>query len=284
MHISDCILCTRIGDSKKGEGIMQFMKGRTVILFMLLLTLLLVVCAYAKEGMRQTYVPYVQATKKVTATPVTHSRVTSIESMSQTKDTVCNQSSDAFIQQWVHLVRNAGATHMTIAVPYDNDCGQNSTAYALRWEQAARAEGLHIWWRQVFSEFEAIYGRSFVSQCNSPSQKMCNDYIALTKARIIAQQGMYQAGDVFSVTAETAASRIRGVNCFGTVCVFESANGSWNAIPEFNKFLVDGITAAKEAFAQIGLGSSVQVNAGHALTACSTIGRAVLQGKKACFL
>jgi hypothetical protein len=213
----------------------------------------------AANERRYVYIPIAQGVGK----PALVSDIKSVDALSQTKDTLCNQHDDAYIQQWMKLVKGVGATHITIGVPYDTpDCGEDPVAYARRWEQAARAEELHIWWRQMFTEFENIYGHPFVTQCNTPEQKHCNDYIAMTKAFIVAHKELYQPGDVFSVTAEPAASRIRGVNCFGEVCVFESASGSWNAIPEFNKFLVDGIVAAKEAFVQIGLGDKVKVNAG----------------------
>lgn len=236
---------------------------RRVFYLTLVLSLLLAIgnSSALAGGKSYLFRPIVRAVGK--APPVTKSGVMSVDGLSQTKDTLCNQHDDAYIQQWMKLVKGVGATHITIGVPYDTpDCGEDPVAYAKRWEQAARAEELHIWWRQMFTQFENIYGHPFVTQCNKPNQKDCNDYIAMTKAFIVAHKELYQPGDVFSVTAEPAASRIRGVNCFGEVCVFESANGSWNAIPEFNDWLVNGMTAAKEAFVQIGLGDKIKVNAG----------------------
>lgn len=203
----------------------------------------------------------VQPTPTATPTKVPGQfTVRSIDTMNQTKDRLCAQPSDAFVAEWVRLAKVAGATHITIDTPYDSPSCANALDYAKRWATAIRAAGLKIWWRQMFLEFEAIYNAELIPQCNGVNGKNCIDYVVKTRQFLSAHPELYQNGDIFSVTAEPAASRIRGVNCFVTSCIFESATGSWNAIPEFNKFLRDSVTTARAAFSELGL--DVSVNAG----------------------
>lgn len=178
--------------------------------------------------------------------------VRSIETMSQTKDRLCNQPSQAYIRKWVRLAKEAGATHITYSGFYDSlPCG-DATKYAEKWEREARRVGLNIWWRQMFTSFEGI-DTPVVPQCNTATQPNCNDYISMTISEIKKHEHKYKDGDIFSVTAEPGANRIRGVTCIHAgPCVFESASGGPNAIPEFNAWMVDSVEAARNTFRELG--------------------------------
>ncbi|CAN5162486.1 hypothetical protein BH09PAT2_BH09PAT2_02850 [soil metagenome] len=187
-------------------------------------------------------------------------KVRSIETMSQTKDRLCSQPSNTFINDWVRLAKEANATHITYSGFYNSTPCGNADAYAARWEKAAHDAGLNIWWRQMFTEFEGI-DKPVIPQCTSATRGVCNDYISLMVKHIKANKDKYQDGDIFSVTAEPAAGRIRGITCLGTgPCTFESSTGAANAIPEFNQWLLDSTQAAKNTFKEIG--KDVTVNAG----------------------
>lgn len=196
---------------------------------------------------------------EVTPVPVVN-RVLSIESMNQTKDRVCNQPTETFVLEWVQLAKEAGATHVTIATPYDSPACGDALAYAKRWADAIHDAGLHVWWRQMFLEFEGIYDASMIPDCEGSGREECRDYVAMMVAEIWDREDLYHDGDVFSATAEPGAGRIRGISCFADVCMFESTSGSWNAIPEFNEYLVRSMQAAEDVFAD--LGKDVSVNAG----------------------
>ena len=187
-------------------------------------------------------------------------KIRSIETMSQTKDRLCNQPSQAYIRKWVTLAKEAGATHITYSGFYDSlPCG-NAERYAEKWEKETRRVGLNIWWRQMFTEFEGI-DTPVVPECNRATQGNCNDYIAMTIDEIKKHKDRYKDGDKFSVTAEPGANRIRGVTCVHEgPCVFESANGAPNAIPEFNEWMVQSVEAAQKTFSE--LGRDVHVSAG----------------------
>lgn len=187
-------------------------------------------------------------------------QVRSIETMSQTKDRLCNQPSMSYIRKWVTLAKEAGATHITYSGFYDSlPCG-NAEKYAAKWAKEARRVGLNIWWRQMFTSFEGI-DTPIVPQCNTANQGNCNDYIAMTIDEIKKHKDRYKDGDKFSVTAEPGANRIRGVTCVHEgPCVFESANGAPNAIPEFNEWMVQSVEEVQKTFDELGL--DVQVSAG----------------------
>ena len=212
---------------------------------------------------------FTQAFKRVTTTnkkPLNKDTVPhiwpvrSIETMSQTKDKICNQPGSSYIKQWVQLAKAAGATHITYSGFYDSPHCGNAISYSQKWEKEAHDAGLNIWWRQMFTSFEGI-DKTVVPQCNAATKGNCNDYITMMVDEIKAHKEKYKDGDIFSITAEPAASRIRGVTCNHTTpCVFESATGSSNAIPEFNQWMVKSVEAARKAFKDLGV--DVTVNGG----------------------
>ncbi len=240
----------------KKKATFIFTKKFSIISFLLCLFLILAVINY-----KFILSPLVSPEKAEPESIFPHIwKVRSIETMSLTKDRLCNQPSISYIKKWVKLAKEAGATHITYSGFYDSlSCG-NAEKYAEKWEREARQVGLHIWWRQMFTEFEGI-DKPVVSQCNGANKGNCRDYIALTVEEIKKHPDKYQDGDIFSVTAEPGANRIRGVTCIHEgPCVFESKSGAPDAIPEFNEWMVRAVEAAKNTFQELGV--DVAVTAG----------------------
>lgn len=163
--------------------------------------------------------------------------IQSIDVMKDTKDAICGQKDDTYINNIVNKAVELGANYMAISTPYDNPSCGDATAYAKRWIGAIRAHGLHVWHRHMPLSFEGIYS---VSKNNN------SNYLDMIRSYIKNNPDMFVDGDIFTPIPEPQNGGIQGITyCANSVCQFSNAAA-------FNQWLRDAMTTSKDAFSVIG--------------------------------
>lgn len=173
--------------------------------------------------------------------------------MDRTKDRVCNQESREFFQRVAAKLAELGVLHLKVSVPLDTiPCDDSGTDYAgpyrtmiidtFRHQNTVNGRPMGIWHDGTFSTFEKIYGRDRDIHRNYP--QMIYDHI-------VTHRNEYKAGDLFTFP-EPSNAGIYGVTYCDGECMFAS-------IGEYNEFLRDVISKAKQAFRDIGLNGQVGV-------------------------
>lgn len=197
----------------------------------------------------------------------------SIDNMHATRDYMCDQQSPDFMTTIARRDRELNATIATVATPYDapsnyHQCvPDDPIAYETAWVQALRAEGLHVWFRQTWFNWEGSYGapkltatiplgRSAAAVLDSTDTI---SYLAKTYHFILDHPGLYADGDLFTPEPEPINGGVRiGWGCSGA-CQFPD----WTVV---NRWLRDSMTVDRAAFRQLGLSVSV----GHWGLPCAT--------------
>jgi hypothetical protein len=169
--------------------------------------------------------------------------IKSVSSMKETKDKICGQDNDTFIEKWVNRASELGANFISIATPYDNpSCGE-SVAYATHWVNAIRAKGLRVWHRHMPLAFEGIY--------NAPKSK--DDFLDLISNFIKNNRVLFAEGDIFTPIPEPQNGGIQGItDCSQGVCQFSGSQ-------DFNKWLREAMDVSEKAFDDIGLGGKIKI-------------------------
>jgi hypothetical protein len=171
------------------------------------------------------------------STPIGSWAIQSVDAMKYTKDAICGQRSEDWINQWVAKAVEVGANYVAISTPYDNPSCGNSVAYTNLWIKVIRAHGLKVWHRQMPLSFEGIYS---VTKNNS------SNYLSLIQNYITQHPDMYADGDIFTPIPEPQNGGIAGVTyCAQNVCQFSSKE-------QFNQWLRDAMTISKQAFTSLG--------------------------------
>src|SRR4030088_195445 len=104
--------------------------------------------------------------------------VKSIDNMHASRDFVCWQQSAAFMASIASAERAANANTATVDTPYDaagtyHRCSPSSPmAYEAAWVQALRAQGLHVWFRQNWFNWEGGYGAPKLTAATSPAIRL----------------------------------------------------------------------------------------------------------------
>jgi hypothetical protein len=169
--------------------------------------------------------------------------IQSVSSMKETKDKICGQDDQAYIEKWVDKAKELGANYVAVETPYDNPSCGNSVEYTKKWIDVIRSRGLKVWHRHMFTAFEGIYG----------AQKTRDDYLSKTAQYIKDHPNFFKAGDIFTPQPEPQNGGIQGfTGCDQGVCQYAS-------IADFNKWLRDAIDVSNQAFSQIGLGGQMKV-------------------------
>jgi len=158
--------------------------------------------------------------------------IQAVDAMKATKDKMCNQHTQTFIDSWLDRAVEIGATHIPISTTYqDVTCnGQNVSAidYTMKWVNSIRAHNLKVWHRHPNVKFEGNYNNS---KHRSPDGyrhlKNITDFIALDAT----YPALLQAGDIFTPEAEPQNGGISGVTyCPQSYCQFSST-------ADFNEWL-----------------------------------------------
>lgn len=163
--------------------------------------------------------------------------IQSIDAMKSTKDAVCYQHSDAWIDMWVTRAGELGANYVAISTPYDSPSCGDALAYTKKWIAIIRKHGLKVWHRDMPLAFEGIY---------STPKSNASNFIDLITNYIKANPDEYENGDIFTPIPEPQNGGILGVTyCAQSICQFSSAQA-------FNAWLRNSMTASQNAFDSIG--------------------------------
>jgi hypothetical protein len=170
--------------------------------------------------------------------------VQSVSSMKETKDRVCTQRSQAFIEQWVDTAKDLGANYVAVETPYDSPSCGSVSSYTKLWISVIRSRGLHVWHRHMFTAFEGIY---------STPKDITKNYLQMMAEYIKANPDEFQPDDIFTPIPEPQNGGIAGVTyCPQNICMFSSAK-------DFNVWLRDAMDVSQNAFASIGLKNKIKV-------------------------
>jgi hypothetical protein len=158
--------------------------------------------------------------------------------MKMTQDAVCGPPAASLIGEMAQKIAALGATHIAISTPYDDPACASALTLTQSWVNAARANGLRVWFRQKPLAFEGFYG---YSKNLDPAY-----HLEVMRAYIVGHPGLFRSGDIFTPAPEPQNGGIQGINCSSN-CLFADAAA-------FNAWLRESIQVAKAAFAQIGVG------------------------------
>ena len=170
--------------------------------------------------------------------------IQSVSSMKETKDRVCNQRSQSFIEQWVATAKDLGVNYISVETPYDSPACGDSVAYTKEWISVIRSYGLHVWHRHSFLNFEGIY-----NEPKNPSE----NYLQMIAGYIKANPDLFQPGDIFTPIPEPQNGGISQITeCSQNTCMFSSAK-------DFNQWLRNAMDTSQNAFTTIGLSGRIKV-------------------------
>lgn len=169
--------------------------------------------------------------------------IQSVSSMKETKDKLCGQDSQTFINQWIAKAKNLGVNYVAVETPYDSPSCGDSLAYTRAWIGAIRAAGMKVWHRHMPLAFEGIYSIT----------KTRGDYLNMISAYIKNNPALFAEGDIFTPIPEPQNGGISGITyCAQNVCQFNGAS-------EFNSWLRNAMTTSEGAFQTIGMGGKMKI-------------------------
>lgn len=116
--------------------------------------------------------------------------VQSIDTMKYSRDASSSDLSLDFIDNQVQLIAETGATHVSIATPYDTQFIPRLT----EWVQAARKYNLKVWFRGNFSGWEGWFGYK--------KDLTREQHFKLTQDFILNNQDLFVDGDIFTACPE----------------------------------------------------------------------------------
>jgi hypothetical protein len=195
--------------------------------------------------------------------------IRSIDNMHASRDFVCWQQPSSFISSVAASERSAGAGFATIATPYDSpsnyhQCSnpKDPVAYEQTWVNAIRAQGMRVWFRQTWFNWEGSYGAPKLTSSTSPSIPLgsadavlngsdTTSYLARTYHFILDHPALYRDGDIFTPEAEPQNGGI--LQSYGG-CSGPCQFSDWHS---FNLWLQDSMKVDSAAFQQIGRRVSV---------------------------
>lgn len=154
----------------------------------------------------------------------------SIDTMKYSRDISREKLNDSLFDQVIETqvknIADTGATHVAIATPYDEEF----LPILKRWVSSARKYNLHVWFRGNWSGWEKWFGYDKIDR---------STHIEMTKAFILANQDLFEDGDVFSGCPECENGGPGDPRKTGDV-------------EGHRKFLIDEYQVTKTVFSQIG--------------------------------
>lgn len=130
------------------------------------------------------------------------------------------------IEKQVGDIAAVGATHVAIGTPYDDEF----TPFMTLWVNAARRHGLNVWFRGNFSGWEGWFDYEQIGK---------QEHLAKTKDFIVANESLFEDGDIFSSCTECENGSIGDPRYDVDVEVYR-------------RFLIDEYQLAKDCFEVIG--------------------------------
>ncbi|KKR33148.1 MAG: hypothetical protein UT63_C0023G0011 [Candidatus Gottesmanbacteria bacterium GW2011_GWC2_39_8] len=170
--------------------------------------------------------------------------IQSVSSMKETKDKICGQDSQVFIDSWVDKAKNLGANYVAVETPYDNPSCGDALNYTRMWVNSIRSRGLKVWHRHMPLAFEGIY---------SVAKNNGSDYLNMITDYIKNNPSLFAEGDIFTPIPEPQNGGISGITyCAEGVCQYNNAG-------HFNQWLRNAMTASDNAFSIVGLGGKLKI-------------------------
>jgi hypothetical protein len=201
----------------------------------------------------------------------------SIDNMHAARDYPCWPQSTAFMTSVATAERTAHANYASVPTPYDAASNYryctppDPIGYEQQWVQALRAQGLHVWFRQTWFNWEGSYKAPKLTATTSPAIPLgtaanvlngtdTTSYLAKTYRFILAHPGLYANGDIMTPESEPQNGGIAASwgQCGSGLCQFSG----W---PRLNQWLRDSMTVDSAAFRHLGL----QVTVGYWGLPCS---------------
>ena len=119
--------------------------------------------------------------------------VQSVDTMKYSRDTalaeINNPAFDSVIDTQVKAIAGTGATHVSIATPYD----EQFIPILTRWVMAARKYHLNVWFRGNFSGWEGWFGYAKITR---------DQHLQMTVAFIKNHPDLFADGDIFTPCPE----------------------------------------------------------------------------------
>ena len=188
---------------------------------------------------------------------------------------MCYQRSAGQIQAVVAAEVAAHADTVTVDMPYDPASNYrvctpaNPDAYESMWLSIIRAQGRHVWFRQIWNNWEGNFGEPKLTSGTSPAIPIGTDvnavlngsdttsYLGRTYQWILAHPSFFRSGDIFTPTSEPENAGI--IPWCTAPCQFPSyaAADAWYR---------NSMTVDRAAFARIG----VNVRVGYWGLTCSS--------------
>jgi hypothetical protein len=195
--------------------------------------------------------------------------IRSIDNMHASRDFVCWQQPSSYISSIAASEHSAGAGFAAIATPYDSpsnyhQCSnpRDPVAYEQTWVNAIRAQGMRVWFRQTWFNWEGGYGAPKLTSSTSPAIPLgsadavlsgsdTTSYLAQTYHFILDHPALYHDGDLFTPEAEPQNGGIQ--QSYGA-CSGPCQFSDWHSL---NLWLQDSMKVDSAAFQQIARRVSV---------------------------
>ncbi len=163
------------------------------------------------------------------STPSTFWTFQSIDTMKFSRDIAREKENDLTynveIQAQVKRIKEAGATHIAIGTPYDAEF----TPFMKRWVDAARANGLKVWFRGNLSGWEEWFEYPAIDR---------KEHTEGIRQFILANPDLFEDGDVFTSCPE----------CENGGPGDPRQNGD---VEEYRTFLINEYAVVKQSFKEI---------------------------------
>lgn len=161
-------------------------------------------------------------------------KIRSIDTMKQSRDMARNPDiTPAVIDRLTGFVKDTNATHVAIGTPYDEEF----RPIMEQWVHSARGQGLDVWFRGNFSEFERDHtnpDQGWFGTLHNPNHMQHPDKV---RGFILENPALFQDGDIFTPWPEPE-------NKFGGY--IDDSRG------EFHDLLLADFRAARESLDEIG--------------------------------
>lgn len=139
----------------------------------------------------------------------------------------------AKIADQVLMIKNLGANYIAISTPYDHQ------EIIKIWANEIHRAGLNVWFRSHWLRWEGDDGL--------PSDMSKSEYLAQTRNFILDNQELFKEGDSFTVCVEPEQ-------------VYVARNLTISDWKGYNKFIIDQMDVADQAFSEIGLEDKIHTN------------------------
>jgi len=154
--------------------------------------------------------------------------IQAIDTMKYSRDEARKADVRDQIDHLIEIIADTGATHVSIATPYNEEFVPTLTA----WVQSARRHNLKVWFRGNWAEWEGWFGYQKFTDVTEHHRK--------TAAFIPAHPELFADGDIFTPAPEAENGGMG------------DPRGSEPRSRQFNEFLVTSAKTCTQAFKKMG--------------------------------